>query len=118
MSRQLLLFFDRVPRFLSLTGVLGLAGFAGLFEPAFYRLSALSFLSYSCFLRFFRRFVDPGYGPGAASVPALLLALVVAAAFPWLFSISPAFGFIGFAGFLGLHDAANRHRGGVMADSD
>ena len=84
MSRpQLLWVLDRVPRYVSLLGLLGLIGLAGLFDPAWYRLSALSFLSYLAFLRFFRRFIDP-----------------------WLLSISPWLGCVGFAGWCALYDPA------------
>ena len=48
MSRpQLLWVLDCVPRYVSLLGLLGLIGLAGLFDPAWYRLSALSFLELS-----------------------------------------------------------------------
>ena len=105
-QRRLLLALDRVPRFASLLGLLGLIGLAGVIDPEWYRFSALSFLSYLSFFRFFRRFVDPDYGPTAQSAPFLLLAILVAAIFPWLLSISPMFGFVGFAGCCALYDPA------------
>ena len=105
-QRRLLLALDRVPRFASLLGLLGLIGLAGVIDPEWYRFSALSFLSYLSFFRFFRRFVDPDYGPTAQSAPFLLLAFLVAAIFPWLLSISPMFGFVGFAGCCALYDPA------------
>jgi hypothetical protein len=107
MSRtKLLWLLDRVPRYASLLGFLGLIGLAGVFDPALYRFSALSFLSYLAFCRFFRRFGDPGYGPTARSAPFLLLSIVVAALSPWLLSIAPIFGFVGFAGWCALYDPA------------
>jgi len=104
-QRRLLLVLDRVPRFASLLGLLGLIGLAGVIDPEWYRFSSLSFLSYLSFFRFFRRFVDPDYGPTEQSAPFLVLAILVAA-IPsvWLLSISPMFGFLGFAGSLGLYD--------------
>ena len=105
MSRhKLLTAMDRIPRYASLLGLLGLAGVAGVVDPELYRLSALSFLSYSSFFRFFRRFVDPNYGPTVVSLPLLAFAIFVAVGFPCLFSISPMFGFLGFAGCCGLYD--------------
>jgi hypothetical protein len=101
MTIQLL---DRIPRFASLLGLLGLVGVAGVFDSELYRFSALSFLSYLCFFRFFHRFIDPHYGPTAAFTPLLLLAVLAAPVSLWLFSISPLFGFLGFAGCLGLYD--------------
>ncbi len=107
MSRQQLLWLlDRVPRYASLLGLLGLIGLAGVFDPALYRLSALSFLSYLAFFRFFRRFMDPDYGPTAQSALCLLLAFLVAALSPWLLSIAPWLGFVGFAGWCALYDPA------------
>ena len=105
MSRsQLLWLLDRVPRYASLLGLLGLMGLAGLFDPALCRLSALSFLSYLAFFRFFRHFIDPHYGPTTHSAFFLLPAFLVAALSPWLLSISPWFGFVGFAGWCALYD--------------
>jgi len=57
-----------------------------------------SFLSYLAFFRFFRRFIDPDYELTAQSVLFLPLAFLVAVLAPWLLSISPWFGFVGFAG--------------------
>jgi hypothetical protein len=111
MSRtKLLLLIDRIPRFASLLGLLGLIGLAGVIDPELYRFSALSFLSYLSFFRFFSRFLDPDYGPTADTVPFLLLAALVAAVFPWLLSISPSYGFIGFAGCCGLYDSTHTAR--------
>jgi len=105
MSRpQLLWVLDRVPRYVSLLGLLGLIGLAGLFDPAWYRLSALSFLSYLAFFRFFRRFIDPTYGPTTQSTLILLPAFLVAVLYPWLLSIAPWFGFVGWAGWCALYD--------------
>ena len=106
MSRQKLLWLlDRVPRYASLLGLLGLIGLTGVTDPALYRWSALSFLSYLAFFRFFRRFIDPDYEPTTQSVPFLLLASLVAMLAPWLLSIAPWFGFVGFAGWCALHNA-------------
>jgi hypothetical protein len=108
MSRpQLVWVLDRVPRYVSLLGLLGLIGLAGLFDPAWYRLSALSFLSYLAFFRFFRRFIDPQYGPTGQSALFLLPAFLVALLSPWLLSISPWLGFVGFAGWCALYDPAS-----------
>jgi len=90
-----------------MTGLLGLIGVAGVLDPGLFRLSALSFLSFLSFFRFFRCFIDADYGPHGES--ALLIAMfvmpvVVAVLFPLLFSISPIFGLLGFAGTLGLYD--------------
>jgi hypothetical protein len=105
MSQQKLLWlFDRVPRYASLLGLLGFIGLAGVIDPALYRWSAQSFLSYLAFFRFFRRFIDPDYGPTAQSVLFLLMASLVAVLSPWLLSISPWFGFVGFAGWNALYD--------------
>ena len=119
MSRaNLLLALDRGPRYASLLGLLGLVGVAGVVDPEWYRFSALSFLSYLSFFRFFRMLFDPSYGPTIASAPFLALAIVVGAlSSPWLFSVSPMFGFLGFAGYFCLYDppgtaTRNRHRSG------
>jgi hypothetical protein len=107
MSRsQLLWLLDRIPRYASLLGLLGLIGLAGVFDPTLYRLSALSFLSYLAFFRFFRRFLDPDSGPTAQSALFLLPAFFVAVLFPWLVSIAPWFGFVGFAGWCARYDPA------------
>jgi hypothetical protein len=87
-----------------LLGLFGLIGLADVFDTGLYGLSALSFLSYLAFFRFFRRFGDPGYGPTRQSAPFLLLAFVVAALAPWLISIAPLFGLVGFAGWCALYD--------------
>jgi len=105
MSRErILLLIDRVPRYASMTGLLGLIGVAGVFDPGLFRLSALSFLSYLAFFRFFRRFIDADYGPHRESAPLIAVAIAVAVLFPLLVSISPIFGFLGFAGTLCLYD--------------
>jgi len=105
MSRErILLLIDRVPRYASMTGLLGLIGVAGVFDPGLFRLSALSFLSYLSFVRFFRRFIDADYGPHRESAPLIAVAIAVAVLFPLLVSISPIFGFFGFAGTLCLYD--------------
>jgi hypothetical protein len=105
MSRADLLFLlDRGPRYASLLGLLGLIGIAGIANPELYRFSTLSFLSYVSFFRFFRGFFDPSYRPTIASTPFLVLAIVVGAVSLWLSSLSPMFGFAGFAGCCGLYD--------------
>ena len=106
MSRtNLFWLLDRVPRYASLLGLLGLIGLAGVADPALYRFSALSFLSYLAFFRFFRQFGDPDYGTQTMqSAPFLLLAIVVLALAPWLLSIGPLFGLVGFAGWCALYD--------------
>jgi hypothetical protein len=105
MSRpQFLWLLDHVPRYASLLGLLGLIGLAGIVDPALYRLSALSFLSYLAFFRFFRRFIDPDYARRAQPALFLLLAFLVAVLSPWLLSIAPWFGFVGFAGWCALYD--------------
>ena len=107
MPRQKFLWLlDRVPRYASLLGLLGLIGLAGVIDPVLYRLSALSFLSYLAFFRLFRRFIDPDYDPTIRSAPFLLLAALVAVLAPWLLSISPWFGFVGFAGWCALYGSA------------
>lgn len=105
MSRaNLLLALDRGPRYASLLGLLGLIGVAGVANPELYRFSVLSFLSYVSFFRFFRAFFDPHYGPSIASAPFLVLAIVVGTISRlWLPSLSPMFGFVGFAGYCGLY---------------
>ena len=105
---KLLWLLDRIPRFASLLGFLGLIGLAGIFNPGLYSFGALSFLSYLAFFRFFRRFGDSDYGPTAQSAPFLLLAIVVAVLSSWLISISPLFGFLGFAGWIALYDPTPR----------
>jgi len=108
MSRAwILLLIDRVPRYASTTGLLGLIGVAGVLDPGLFRLSALSFLSFLSFFRFFRCFIDADYWPHRESAPLIALfvmPVVVGVLFPLLFSISPIFGFFGFAGTLGLYD--------------
>ncbi|HSB02577.1 MAG TPA: hypothetical protein VLE49_18145 [Anaerolineales bacterium] len=103
--------FDRVPRFLSLLGFLGLIGLAGIFDPQLLRFSALSFLSYLCYFRFLRWFVKPQPPMTAAGILVPLLGIIVwifsQFFYPGLFAIAPMFGFLGFAGFLGLYEPAN-----------
>jgi hypothetical protein len=104
-------FLDRVPRAMSLLGLLGLIGLAGIFNPQLARFSALSFLSYFCYFRFLRWFVQPQPPLTGAGlfVPLLgaLLWIVLQTLYPELIATSPTFGFIGFAGFLGLYQPAN-----------
>ena len=101
---------DRVPRFLSLLGLLGLIGLAGVFNPQLSRLSALSFLSYLCYFRFLRWFVKPQPAMTPAGIMVPLLGAIIWGVFQVLFPellASPMFGFIGFAGFLGLYEPAS-----------
>ena len=99
---------DRVPRVLSLLGLLGLIGLAGIFDPQLSRFSALSFLSYLCYFRFLRWFVRPHPVMTAAGILVPLLGamiwIVFQSLFPGLLASAPLFGFIGFAGFLGLYE--------------
>jgi hypothetical protein len=105
---------DRVPRFLSLLGLLGLIGLAGVFDPQLSRFSTLSFLSYLCYFRFLRWFVKPQPSLNAAGILVPLLGtiiwIVAQTLFPGLLASAPMFGFIGFAGFLGLYEPATRSR--------
>lgn len=103
---KVLWLLDRIPRFASWLGFFGLIGLVGIFNPELYSFSTLSFLSYLAFFRFLRRFGDSDYGPTAQSAPFLLLAILVAILSPWLLSISPLFGFVGFAGWSALYDPA------------
>jgi len=99
---------DRLPRMLSLLSLLGLIGVAGLLEPQLARFSALSFLSYLCYFRFFRWFGEPRPDLDRSTVGIWLLGFLIACLAmvlsARLFSVSPLFGFIGFAGFCGLYD--------------
>jgi hypothetical protein len=98
---------DRVPRFLSLLGLLGLIGLAGVFNPQLSRWSALSFLSYLCYFRFLRWFLKPQPATTPAGILVPLLGAIVWVVFQVLFPelwASPMFGFVGFAGFLGLYE--------------
>jgi hypothetical protein len=110
---------DRVPRVLSLLGLLGLIGLAGVFDPQLSRFSALSFLSYLCYFRFFRWFVKPQPPITTTGILVPLLGVViwiiVQAIYPGLFTVVPMFGFIGFAGFLGLYEPASRSRTSTAA---
>jgi hypothetical protein len=104
-------FLDRVPRYASLLGLLGFTGIAGVFNPDLLRLSFFSFLSYLCYFRFFRWFAKPPQEKTVSLlVPFLGLFWGAFALFsmPWLSSISPMFGFVGFAGFCGLYDSSSR----------
>ena len=105
---------DRVPRYLSLLGLLGLIGLAGIFYPQLSRFTALSFLSYLCYFRFLRWFIKPQPTMTAAGILIPLLGamiwIVFQALFPGLPVSAPMFGFIGFAGFLGLYEPATSSR--------
>jgi hypothetical protein len=100
---------DRVPRFLSLFGLLGLTGLAGIFDPQLSRFSALSFLSYMCYFRFFSWFARPRPEVTVKGLLVPLLGIMIWAVseviYPGLLTISPLFGFIGFAGYLGLYES-------------
>ena len=106
---------DRIPRYVSLLGLLGLIGVAGLADPRWFDFSALSFLSYACFFRFFRKWVDPAYGSGPEHPRVLILPIVIALLSPAFLSLSPIFGFLGFFGLLGLVDPKPRHGLASMA---
>jgi hypothetical protein len=103
MNKRLL---DRVPRYASLLGLLGLIGMAGVFDPRFGVFSFLSFLSYLCYFRFFQWFAKPPQNVRDRIVP--FLGMLPAILLPWLGSMSPMFGFIGFSGFCGLYDSTIR----------
>jgi hypothetical protein len=107
-------FLDRVPRLLSLLGLLGLIGLAGIFDPQLFRFSTLSFLSYLCYFRFLRWFVKPRPPITTASflVPLLggMIWIVAEFLFPGGLESFPLFGFIGFAGFLGLYEPVGEPR--------
>jgi len=104
-------YIERVPRFLSLFGLSGLIGLAGFFNPQFSRFSALSFLSYLCYFRLFCWFIKPRppIKPIDVFVPLLggIIWIVAEAIDPGLPANFPLFGFIGFAGFLGLYKSTN-----------
>ena len=112
-------YIDRVPRFLSLFGFLGLIGLAGFFNPQFLRFSALSFLSYICYFRFLRWFIKPRapIKPMDIFVPLVgsIIWIVAEAINPGLSANSPFFGFIGFAGFLGLYESAGGSQRNIAA---
>jgi ABC-type transport system involved in multi-copper enzyme maturation permease subunit len=99
---------ERVARILSLLGLLGLIGVAGVVDPQLGRFSALSFLSYACYFRFFGLFAKPRQNIPATSLGIWILGAVLGGlAVPFyssLFSISPMFGLIGFAGLCGLYE--------------
>jgi len=105
---------DRVPRFLSLLGLLGLLGLGGIFDPQLLRFSALSFLSYLCYFRFLRWFIKPRpIRPTAGFLVPLLgsmIWIVAEVLFPGGLESFPLFGFIGFAGFLGLYEPVRELR--------
>ncbi len=110
---------ERVPRLLSLLGLLGIIGLAGFFDPQLFRFSALSFLSYVCYFRFMRWFVKPrpsmtltGILVPLAGIMIWIVAQVIA---PELLASAPMFGFIGFAGFLGLYEPAGDSQTNVAA---
>lgn len=111
-------YLDRVPKFLSLPGLLGLIGLAGVFDSHLLRFSALSFLSYVCYFRFLRWFIvkpqPPLTGTGIL-VPLLgiIVSIVPQLIFPAMLSTVPSFGFIGFAGFLGLFEPAGEIQGNM-----
>lgn len=112
-------FLDRVPRLLSMLGMLGILGLAGVVNPQFLYLSALSFLSYLCYFRFLRWFVKPRptITTSGILVPLLggLVWIAAETVFPELIESSPLFGFIGFAGFLGLYEPASGSRSNMVA---
>jgi hypothetical protein len=106
--------FDRAPRVLSLLGLFGLIGIVGVYDPGWWHFSALSFLSYLCYFRFLRWIVKP---PPEVNSGGLLVWLLgfIAGTFPmmiapWMFEVSPMFGFIGFAGYLGLYEPSGQAR--------
>jgi hypothetical protein len=103
-------FLDRVPRVLSLLGLLGIIGLAGVFDPQLSRFSALSFLSYICYFRFLRWFVKPQPPITTTGILVPLLGIVIwivaQVLYPGLLAMNPMFGFMGFAGFLGLYEHA------------
>lgn len=105
---------DRVPRILSLLGLLGLISLAGVFNPQLLWFSTLSFLSYLCYFRFLRWFLEPRPPLTTAGVLVPLLGGLIWIVAEVLFSggleSSPLFGFIGFAGFLGLYEPASELR--------
>jgi len=107
-------FLDQIPRTLSLLGLLGIVGVAGIFDPQLWRFSAFSFLSYICYFRFFRWFAKPRPEVTATSIGVWILGFISGSLamtiYPGLLSISPMFGFIGFAGFLGLYGPTNASR--------
>jgi hypothetical protein len=90
-------------------GLFGLLGLAGVFNPQLFRLSALSFLSYLCYFRFLRWFLKPQPAMSSTGILVPLLGAIIWVVFQTLFPellASPMFGFIGFAGFLGLYEPA------------
>jgi hypothetical protein len=105
---RLLRLMDRLPRLAGLLGLLGLVGVAGVVDANLFRLSALSFLSFACLFRFFRRFGDPAYGPRREHLALIAVAVSAGVLGAALISASPLFGFLGFAGFLGLSDPPHR----------
>ena len=105
---------DRVPRVLSLLGLLGLIGLTGIFYPQLSQFAALSFLSYLCYFRFLRWFIKPQPAMTAAGILVPLLGAIIwivfQTLFPGLLASAPMFGFIGFAGFLGLYEPSATSR--------
>ncbi|HLO33617.1 MAG TPA: hypothetical protein VK249_30995 [Anaerolineales bacterium] len=112
-------YLDRVPRVLSLLGLLGLIGLAGFFDPQLARFSALSFLSYVCYFRFLRWLIKPRplLKPAGIFIPLLggLIWIVAEAIYPGSLASSPMFGFIGFAGFLGLYEPTGDPQSNTVA---
>jgi len=112
-------FLDRAPRLLSLLGFLGIIGLAGIFDPQLARLSALSFMSYVCYFRFLRWFVKPQPTLTGTGILVPLLGIIIWIVpqflFPGMFETVPMFGFIGFAGFLGLYEPANGSQSSTTA---
>ena len=112
-------YLDRVPRILSLLGLLGLIGLAGLFNLQLLRFSALSFLSYICYFRFLRWFIKPrpSITPVGLLLPLLgaLIWIVAETIYTGSLTSSPIFGFIGFAGFLGLYEPETKSSGNMPA---
>jgi hypothetical protein len=110
---------DRVPRLLSLLGLLGLVGLAGVFNTELLRFSALSFLSYLCYFRFLRWFVKPQLPMTIAGILVPLVGIMVwilsQVLYPGLLAVAPMFGFIGFAGFLGLYEPASGSQKNTVA---
>lgn len=105
---------ERGPRLLSSLGLLGLLGLAGIVNPPLFVLSTLSFLSYLCYFRFFRWFVKPQPPITTAGILVPLAGILVwilsQVLYPELLVTAPMFGFIGFAGFLGLYESADEVR--------
>jgi len=110
---------ERIPRLLSLLGLLGLIGLAGVFDPQLMRFSALSFLSYLCYFRFLRWFVKPQPDMTTAGIlvpfAGILVWIFSQVLYPGLVASAPMFGFLGFAGFLGLYEPRAEARKNTVA---